>query len=372
MTSMEKYWKMWELTPYTDRTQIPVFPMMVTTYAAITGRTQAEITTHENHFQNWLDAIDETYKIIGKPDCAMFCCPNDTAFAEGLPSRLPGRELDDNTPFQFIEKPYFEDRAEYKRIMEMGWAPWYFEYMMNIYNPKMTDPQQLAARYQELGMRVGQTMQFLYSRDVMPAGDTVVYPILDNISMIRSLEEFFFDLYDDPGLIMDVVKKYQPIEDETNIKMLKQNGGTRVWLAPMRTSASFISPEMFGELAWPIMKDMILRYRDAGIKTVVHADGNWLPMLKYFLELPKGSCHIELDGATDIFAAYDMLQGWHSLRGDVPSTLMAYGTPDEVREYCEKLIQMGMKGGFMLSTGCELPLNAKVENIKAMMDSVKE
>lgn len=34
-------------------------------------------------------------------------------------------------------------------------------------------------------------------------------------------------------------------------------------------------------------------------------------------------------------------------------------------------IQMGMKGGFMLSTGCEMPLNSKIENIKTMMQSVK-
>lgn len=371
MTSIEKYWKIWDLKPYNDRTEIPVFPMMVTTYGAITGRTQAEITTDKNHFENWLNAVEETWEIIGKPDCAMFCCPRDTAFAMGLPARYPGIDIDENIPYQFVEKPYFESREEYKKILDIGWEQWYFQYMMNIQNPVMTDPRQLADRYQELGTHVGQIMKFLYERDVMPAGDTVVYPILDNISMIRSMEEFCYDIYDEPELIMDIVNKYQAVEDEKNIKMIKQNKGTRVWNAPMRSSASFISPDMFEEYVWPPLKAMILRYYEAGIRTVIHADGDWLPMLKYFLELPKSSCHIELDGATDIFKAYEILKGWHSIRGDVPSTLTAYGTPEEVREYCEKLIKMGMGGGFMLSTGCELPLNAKVENIKAIMDSVK-
>ena len=76
-------------------------------------------------------------------------------------------------------------------------------------------------------------------------------------------------------------------------------------------------------------------------------------------------------GATDIEKAYDILRGSQSIRGDVPSTMFAYGTPDEVAAYCEKLVNMGMKGGFMLSSGCEIPLNAKVENVKAMIDVLR-
>ncbi len=105
--------------------------------------------------------------------------------------------------------------------------------------------------------------------------------------------------------------------------------------------------------------------------TVLHADADWTPMLPYFTQLPKGSMHIELDGATNIETAYEILQGHITIRGDVPATMLCYGTEDEVREYCEKLINMGMKGGFMLGSGCEVPMNAKPENIKAMIDSVR-
>ena len=101
------------------------------------------------------------------------------------------------------------------------------------------------------------------------------------------------------------------------------------------------------------------------------ADGDWLPMLPYFLELPRGCCRFGLDGATDIQAAYDILCGHHSIRGDVPATMLAFGTADEVGEYCEKLVTMGMKGGFMLSSGCEVPTNVKVENLKAFINFLK-
>ena len=95
-------------------------------------------------------------------------------------------------------------------------------------------------------------------------------------------------------------------------------------------------------------------------------------MLDRFLTLPRASVHFEFDGKTDIFQAAQILDGYQSFRGDVPATMLAYGTPDEVAAYCEKLItEIGLKTpGFMLGTGCEVPLNCKPENYAAMCDSI--
>lgn len=367
MNSREKYNKMLSLEPYKDRREIPVFPMMLTTCGPIAGKTQAEL------FQDvsvWLDAMEKTFAVIGTPDVAMPIYPEDVVFAMTLPARRPGKELDENALYQFVEKPYFEDPAEYKRIYEMGWNAWYYSYVASIQNPPMT-LEQVGARYQQLGANVGRIYGHWCQMGIVPAFDATYYPIYDILSLIRSMADFTCDLFDDPGPIMDIVRKYQPQMDEENIQRLKAQGGNRIWNCAMRSASVFASPTMFDEYIWPYMKASILRFWEAGIYTVLHADSNWLPMLHHFTELPKGCCHIELDGATDIFAAYDILQGCQSIRGDVPSTMFAYQTPEEVAAYCEKLVNMGMKGGFMLSSGCEIPLNAKPENIKAMMDAVK-
>ncbi len=45
--------------------------------------------------------------------------------------------------------------------------------------------------------------------------------------------------------------------------------------------------------------------------------------------------------------------------------------PQEVEAYCEKLIkEIGANGGFILSSGCDIPIDAKPENVKAMLQSV--
>lgn len=60
------------------------------------------------------------------------------------------------------------------------------------------------------------------------------------------------------------------------------------------------------------------------------------------------------------------------LMGDVPATLLKLGTVEEVEAYCKKLIdKVGKGGGFILSSGCEVPHDAEFENIKAMIETGK-
>ena len=369
MNAMEKFQKMLSLTPYQDRTEIPVFPMMLVTYAAMAkGITQADTIRSAD---KWIEAMQQAWEIIGKPDCAMPMYPGDKVFIMGLPARVPGKELGENELYQFVETPFFEDQEEYKKIMAMGWQAWQGMYLCRIQNPPFTSPEQLMARFGEMGQNLGKTIGFLYRNGVVPIFEGATAPIFDTLSMARSMEEFIYDLFDVPGDIMDILNKYQPLADEATIQQIKGNGGSRVGCFAMRSSATFLSPDMFEEFAWPALKGMIERFHQAGLTTILHADGNWLPMMEFFTQLPKGSVHIELDGATDIEKAYETLDGSQSIRGDVPATLLCYGSEAEVAEYCEKLIHMGRKGGFMLGSGCEVPMNAKPENIKAMIDSVR-
>jgi uroporphyrinogen-III decarboxylase len=60
------------------------------------------------------------------------------------------------------------------------------------------------------------------------------------------------------------------------------------------------------------------------------------------------------------------------IMGNVPSSILQTGSPDEVREYCRKLIDaVGKDGGFILSPRSSID-EAKPENIKAMIDFTKE
>ena len=110
--------------------------------------------------------------------------------------------------------------------------------------------------------------------------------------------------------------------------------------------------------------------RDAKLTS---ASGDWEKNLDYLHVLPKRKVVLQFDGRTDIFRAKEIIGDHCCIFGDVPATMLAFGGKDEVSEYCKKLIEVvGKDGGFILAAGCEIAPNARPENVKAMIDAVKQ
>jgi uroporphyrinogen-III decarboxylase len=75
---------------------------------------------------------------------------------------------------------------------------------------------------------------------------------------------------------------------------------------------------------------------------------------------------------SDILKAKETLGQNACLIGNVPSSMLNLGTPEDVREYAKKLIDtVGQGGGFILSNGAFFD-EAKAENVKAMVETAKE
>ena len=75
---------------------------------------------------------------------------------------------------------------------------------------------------------------------------------------------------------------------------------------------------------------------------------------------------------TDIFKAKEVLGEVVCIRGNVPLSILCTGTPEDVKDYCKKLIdQVGCGGGFIMDASTQLD-DAKPENVKAMFEFTKE
>jgi uroporphyrinogen-III decarboxylase len=134
-----------------------------------------------------------------------------------------------------------------------------------------------------------------------------------------------------------------------------------------------LSLKFFERFSFPFMKKIVSTFAEEGIVSVLHFDQDWTRNLPYFLEFPPKSCILQLDGATNIFRAKEVLGEHMCIQGDVPASLLALGTPGEVKEYIQRLIEeVGRGGGYILSSGCEVPVNARPENVRAMLESVRK
>ena len=139
MTSEEKFQKMLRMEKPGDRSEIPYFPQIMTWAGTCSGISQKDMM--ESVDKN-IEALDITFEKIGKPDVMMCTATQDTVFIMGLPVRIPGRDLDDNALYQFVETDQFtlQDGEEYDRILDMGWQNWNGELICKIQNPPYTDP----------------------------------------------------------------------------------------------------------------------------------------------------------------------------------------------------------------------------------------
>ena len=60
------------------------------------------------------------------------------------------------------------------------------------------------------------------------------------------------------------------------------------------------------------------------------------------------------------------------LMGDVSASMLYLEEPYNVYDYCVKLIrQLGPKG-FILQSGCDIPANARLENVQAMVTAAMD
>lgn len=367
MNSFEKIENAVRLGPVDGKQDIPVYGHLCTYAAVLAGITQKELFSGN---EAWLQAQAEAYNRLGVvPDAVFPLGPADISFGEQMKVRVPGRELGEDEMFQFVEEPIMTEE-DYRTVIGQGFEAWQFPYIASIQTPPIPRDEKMfqavGGRFMELGKHWEQNAQYWGARGVAHFFHGSCFPAFDLFSLARGLEGFFYDLYDEPKLVKEAMEAATP----AIIRQSLQNAqpGSRICIWAMRSSSTFVSPDMFEEFVWPYMKQIIEAFLAAEVTPVIHADADWSLQLKFFKELPAGSVILELDGATDIVKAKECLNGFQCIAGDVPAALFSFGAVTEVEQYCDKLITLAKDGGMIIRNGCEIPLNAKEENVRAFLN----
>lgn len=88
--------------------------------------------------------------------------------------------------------------------------------------------------------------------------------------------------------------------------------------------------------------------------------------LEYLRELLKASCFWRFE-ETDMAEAKKKIGDLISILAKVPAALLMRGTPQEVEEYCKKLIGICAPSGGSISSPASTLNEARPENTKAMI-----
>ncbi len=276
--------------------------------------------------------------------------------------------------FQFVEKTVMGPE-EYRIIEDRGPLRWILD-KMKLSNPQLGNPVGMLKTFAGAGadiMKARRSMKQWQRKGVESmVACNIVFTPMEYISLfMRSFNDFILDLFRRPEDVKAASRALMKTMRLQGTMMVKASGLKRVFMGGTRTSASCLSPRQFEEFALPEWQEMCEFWVRKGVTPVLHFDSDWTAFFPYLKNLPKGKCVLNLDGSSNIFAAKDQLGDHMCIMGDVPAALLKLGEPDEVDEYCRRLItELGANGGFILSSGCTIPIDAKPENVKAMLASV--
>jgi uroporphyrinogen-III decarboxylase len=93
--------------------------------------------------------------------------------------------------------------------------------------------------------------------------------------------------------------------------------------------------------------------------------------LEVIMDMPRSSVVWWFE-RTDMAKAKEVLGDVSCIAGNVPTSLLSTGTPQEIKEYCHNLIEIAGKGGGYILTGASSVEETTAENLHAIMDAVNE
>lgn len=137
-------------------------------------------------------------------------------------------------------------------------------------------------------------------------------------------------------------------------------------------SGSLVSPRHFKEFVAPYLKRLAdhVHKTGGGMPAVLHICGKTTPNFKAMLEADFDIWSLD---ACDLGEAKASAGHRVALVGNVIPANLLKNTPEEIdaeaREICEK---MGDKVGFILGSGCEVPINTPPENVDALINAARK
>jgi hypothetical protein len=295
--------------------------------------------------------------------------------------KFAGRQLGPDEQFQFFEAEYMkgEDYDDFIRNPT--------QWLLQTYLPRLHEEfaqpgsyranlaliKGVAGQMELVQAMVAWDQQMIREYGVPPAYAGIIKAPFDTLGdTLRGMRGILTDLHRRPEKVIEATE----VLVEHNLFYGIASGGGNTTLPafmPMhRGSYPFLSPKQWDTFYWPSLKRMTEEAWKRGKRIAYYAEADWTPYLDRFAQLPDKSIVFHVD-KTDMAQAKKVLGGRFCLSGGVPNQLLAYGTPQEVRDFVKRLLDdYAGDGGFILDAGSVILDPARLENLRAMVETARD
>ncbi|MCC9295853.1 uroporphyrinogen decarboxylase family protein [Clostridium sp. WLY-B-L2] len=158
-------------------------------------------------------------------------------------------------------------------------------------------------------------------------------------------------------------------------KVIIENGLTPTISEPL-ASCTVVNPKHFREFCAPYLKELVRFIKSKGSGCTLHICGNTKKIWNDVGSMAEdGVTGFSMDNVVSLAECSRTIGDKMKILGNVdPSGIMYAGTRNDIRNAVVEAVEEGYNTpkGYVVMSGCSLPVETPFENIQTMMDTVRE
>jgi uroporphyrinogen-III decarboxylase len=367
---------------------VPLRPFAAEITAKIAGFTNQEVT---HDYRKAFDAVCITADRFDWDAMVGNMVYIWTGLTQALSLRyygVPGIDVPGHSSFQYLEPAEDEEfmrEDEYDLLIANP-----TDFLLNVWLPRVlrdvpapgrpaTSRAYLALVKGALAMNSyfnafgAQHQRMIHDHGVVPAIAGILKSPFDIIAdKLRGYVGLTMDMAEQPDKVLAAAEALMPHMYHTALTTADPARQVPVGFWMHRGCVPFITPRQYETHYWPTLKPIIENLWAHGHQTLFYAEGDWGHHLDSFAELPDASIVYHVDRG-DIFSTHQKIGHKFCLSGGLSNTLLSFGTPDDVRAACRRILDgVARDGGYIMDASAIMQDDTSIENLQAMTDFTRE
>lgn len=199
-------------------------------------------------------------------------------------------------------------------------------------------------------------------------GGTILAPFDSYADSLRGFVTAAMDVLEYPDETLACLDRIEKMNTKRAIAAAKRRGDKFVYIPLHAGGDEFMSPKNYETFYWPGLKRTIEGLVAEGLTPYVFCEGKYNTRLETLKDVPKGKV-VYLFEQVDIREAKRVLGDTACICGNLSSTLLAHGTPQQVADETKRLLDICAPGGGFIMD-CSIVLDSAThENLTAWRDT---
>jgi uroporphyrinogen decarboxylase len=215
-----------------------------------------------------------------------------------------------------------------------------------------------------------ETCKILSSKITDAAIDVVITGPWTMAAYVRGPENLIYDTRDDPDFVRDFVRYFTEYTKMIGAAIVETGIGI-LTIGDPSSGSGVISPKMFREWSKSCLQELISYLKQKGATVCLHICGKVDPIMEDMVSLEPDA--ISIDGPSSLKKLVEVSQKRVVAIGNVDTELFVEGTKEQIEERAKECIDIAAEGSaYILSSGCQVPGNASLENVKHFLEFAQQ